>query len=70
MGDEGSIIITYCWRGCKTGELRDAGYDNSTVNHKYNFVDPNTGCHTQSLEVLWVSKYVVTKDIGALFFMI
>ena len=34
-------------------ELQLAGYDRMTVNHKYNFVDPFTGVHTQNIELLW-----------------
>ncbi|GFR27929.1 DDE_Tnp_IS1595 domain-containing protein [Trichonephila clavata] len=52
---EGSIIYSDCWKGYKTSELENAGFLHGTVNHKYNFVDPDTGVHTQHVERMWGS---------------
>lgn len=51
--EEGSTIYSDCWRAYKTEELEKAGYMHATVNHKYNFVDPTTGTHTQNIERMW-----------------
>ena len=52
---EGSMIYSDCWRGYRTQDLEAAGFSHLTVNHKYNFVDPRTGTHTQNIERLWGS---------------
>ena len=49
----GTTIYTDCWRAYKTDELREAGFNHLTVNHRYHFVNPKTGAHTQNIERLW-----------------
>jgi len=49
--DKESIIISDCWAAYQ--RLEKEGFMHLTVNHKYNFVDPETGAHTQNIESLW-----------------
>ena len=59
--ESGTTIISDCWKAyqCLTSE----GYKHLTVNHSINFVDPDTGAHTNTIERRWrdtknlVSKY-------------
>lgn len=53
-------------RGYKTDELQNVGFHHLTVNHTYNFVDPQTGPHTQNIERLCDPLNGVTKHIEAL----
>lgn len=53
--EEGSIIYSDSWRSYKTEELNLAGFEHFKVNHRYNFIDPITGVHTQHIERLWGS---------------
>lgn len=52
---EGTTIYSDSWRGYKTRELEAAGFEHFKVNHHYNFVDPETGAHTQTVERMWGS---------------
>ena len=36
------------------GRLSKHGYRHNTVNHKVNFVNPQTGEHTQLIECMWL----------------
>ena len=42
------------WRAYS--KLNQNGYQHYTVNHKENFVNPDTGKHTQLVECLWDVK--------------
>nr|CAD2174430.1 unnamed protein product [Meloidogyne enterolobii] len=43
-----------CWRAYSMIGA-DGTYTHLTVNHKYNFVYPDTGAHTQNIERTWRS---------------
>lgn len=47
----GSIIMSDCWRAYDC--LQHEGYVHQAVNHSMNFVDPDTGAHTQNIERAW-----------------
>ena len=44
----GTEIRSDCWRGSLN--LEKHGYFHATVNHSENFVNPDTGVHTQKIE--------------------
>jgi len=52
---KGTTIYSDCWRAYNSSELEKAGFKHFTVNHSKNFVDPQSGAHTQSVERLWGS---------------
>lgn len=47
----GSEIHTDCWKGYIN--LSDHGYTHKTVNHSVEFVNSDTGAHTQNIEASW-----------------
>ena len=48
----GSIVNTDCFSSYQNLEEK-LGLKHYTVNHSENFVDPKTGCHTQTIESTW-----------------
>ena len=53
--EPGSIIMSDEWRSYRQIVNLPQQYTHLTVNHSYNFVDPQTGAHTQSIESMWRS---------------
>lgn len=49
----GTHIITDGWQGYNTITHSQNNYTHTSVNHKENFVDPDTGVHTQGIENFW-----------------
>jgi len=58
--EPGSVIVSDRWKAYNCLGRED--YNHLTVNHKYNFVDPDTGAHTNNIEREWreVRKCVQT----------
>ena len=50
--EPGTIIHTDCWRGY-LGLEEHNGYKHQTVNHKVNYIDLETGAHSQNIERSW-----------------
>ena len=48
---KGSAIVTDGWAGYN--RVSEHGFLHETVNHSTNFVNPNTGFHTQGIERVW-----------------
>ncbi|CAF1090388.1 unnamed protein product [Brachionus calyciflorus] len=49
--EEGTTIISDSWSSYE--KLKDLNFSHLKVNHKYNFIDPISGAHTNKIEGLW-----------------
>ena len=49
----GSIIYTDCWAAYNDLDLLDAGFQHGSVNHTYNYVDPLSNVHINTIEGTW-----------------
>ena len=47
----GTTIISDCWKSYDC--LSQEDFEHLTINHSVNFVDTQSGCHTQNIENLW-----------------
>ncbi len=63
----GTTIMSDCWKSYDC--LEHEGFKHLTVNHTYNFVDPDTGACTNLIEGSWLHakksfpKYGTSKDL-------
>ena len=63
----GTCVMSDMWKAYDC--LKDEGYTHVTVNHSLNFVDPDTGAHTQRIENTWwgvkrsMSRTGTSKDL-------
>lgn len=61
----GTTIISDCWKSYNC--LSNEHYIHLTVNHKMNFIDPESGAYTQNIERCWretranISRYGTQK---------
>ncbi|XP_068228700.1 uncharacterized protein [Palaemon carinicauda] len=58
----GSTIISDCWKSYNC--LGTEGFDHLTVNHTFNFVDPETGAHTNTIKRQWRSYKEWVPKVG------
>ncbi|GFU77758.1 putative transposase-like protein [Trichonephila clavipes] len=49
--EPGTTVISDCWKSHE--RLSERGYHHLTVNHSLEFVDSETGAHTNTIEVTW-----------------
>ncbi len=56
---DGSVIVTDKWG--VYNRLEDNGCVYFIVNHSENYIDPETGYHTQGIEKAWVDAKAYTK---------
>ncbi|XP_076106327.1 uncharacterized protein LOC143074994 [Mytilus galloprovincialis] len=68
----GTTIISDCWKAYDC--LGSEGFEHLKVNHSVNFVDPETGAHTNSIESTWralkksLPKYGTVKSLYDTYF--
>jgi ISXO2-like transposase domain len=49
--EKGTTIISDCWKAYDCFERK--GFKHLKVNHSLNFVDPETGAHSNTIEGIW-----------------
>ena len=68
----GTTIYSDCWKAYSS--LNSEGFSHLTVNHSVNFVDPETGTHTNTIESTWralkksLPKHGTTKNLYDTYF--
>ena len=68
----GTTVISDCWKAYSS--LNSEGFSHLTVNHSVNFVDPETGAHTNTIESTWralkksLPKHGTTKSLYDTYF--
>lgn len=57
-----TIIISDSWSSYE--KLKQLNFGHLKVNHKYNFIDPTTGAHTNKIEGLWKQAKEAFKQMN------
>lgn len=57
-----TTIYSDCWKSYDN--LDKEGYSHLTVNHSLNFVEPQTGTHTQNIERMWLEVRKLVPRFG------
>ena len=52
---DGTTIYSATWKVYQANKLEIERFLHAKVNHKYNFIDPDTGVHTRTVERMWGS---------------
>ncbi|XP_069995056.1 uncharacterized protein [Penaeus vannamei] len=58
----GTTVISDCWKAYNC--LEKEGYQHLTVNHSYNFVDPKSKAHTNTIERKWREAKIKVPRFG------
>lgn len=61
----GTLIISDKWKSYNGIRNCNRNYDHQTVNHSQNFIDPDSGAHTNTVERMWgVAKSSFRRRFG------
>jgi len=60
----GTTIYLYQWPAYT--QLKNLGYHHMTVNHSENFVDPNRGTCTNTIEAYWTTLNIIFVSTGSI----
>src|SRR5690349_2050894 len=60
--EKGITIILDYWKAYDC--LNHSGYEHLKVNHSINFKDPETGAHTNSIELSWQAAKATMSSSG------
>ncbi|XP_046663933.1 uncharacterized protein LOC124356778 isoform X2 [Homalodisca vitripennis] len=61
----GTRIVSDKWRSYNGIRNANSNYDHNTVNHSENFIDPETGAHTNTVKRMWgVAKSSFRRQYG------
>ncbi|KAJ8976845.1 hypothetical protein NQ317_012969 [Molorchus minor] len=58
----GTTIFSDCWKAYEC--LSEKNYQHLTVNYSVNFIDPETGTHTQNIERVWAEVRKLVPRYG------